>query len=459
VKKVAIVAATLIVVIFLCWVGASYYTGGVIARRLPEELRKVEEITGWSYAIKEEDRGIFRSRYVIAMSLPLPADPDAGASPGVISLDMTWHIPHGPLAFKDGSLTLCQALADVTFAIAPDAAPDVSAAAAQIPELLQSSLHAQANFDDTGSLTFTVPPFFRSFVQKNGTPLNVDWKGLTLTVNFAKDNSFTGTLDAPALVLRDPKDDNHRVALSGLSETFSAKVVPGRPHLSTGDVHGVLKSLDVNAPAAHTAFSISDITLNGRLAPRGVVLDYTIDVKGTRHAPDSPDIPANLNIALNSLDPDALNELLGMLQKAGVAKQDPSHEEIVRVASGLLSRSPSITLLASAMEGTPSGPVTLKAQVDTDRMKTLPPSWDRALTQLRVNASLDASETSLLDLMRLLRSENAPGTPACEQCREEDAQSIDDLVTRGHLIRADGKLAAEVVWDGQTLLINGKPLQ
>jgi len=456
-KKLTIIVAAVIVLGCLGLAGASYYTGLQVEKRLPEVLRTAGDRQGIVYTIKEQHRGIFESRYVISFAVPMPAKPGAAAGP--LALDMNLRVVHGPIPLGSGSLSPCRAVADATFAVAPDADPSVHEFFTKIPELLQSTLRIRGNFDDTGTLTFVIPPFSRDLdlpQPQQAEPLHVDWKGLTLAMNFAENAPNTGTVEAPGLALKRAKDS---LAFEDFSETFSFLWIEGMPHLATVKANAQLKSLDADYPSMNTKFSVTGMTMSESLAPRGPVLDYVVDMKGTRHAANSPDIPASLHIALNSLDAAALNDALGMLQKFNATpQQEPAPEDLVRMGNALLARAPSLDVNITAMEGTPTGPVSLKAEVKTDEMKSLPVNELQALTQLRASGSLNASEKSLLDLLCLVQRADTPALTE-EQCQTQTTQQIDQLVTQGQLVRGDGKLTAKAVWDGQHLLLNGNPLQ
>jgi len=453
-KKLAILVAAVIVLGFLALAGAAYYTGGQIEERLPEVLRTAGDRQGVVFTIKEHQRGIFESRYVVAFSVPMPARP--GVAPGPLALDMNVRMFHGPIPLGSGSLTPCNAVADAVFALAPDADPKVQEFFAKVPELLKSTLRVRVNFNDTGALTFAIPPFSRDFPEPQREPLHVDWKGLTLAMSFAGNGPNAGTVEAPGLVFKNAKDS---IILEGFSEAFNFSWIEGMSHLATVNANAQLKSLDADIVSANTKFSVTGVTMAESLTPRGPVMDYVIDLKGTRHAPGAPDIPAGLHIALNSLDAAALNDALGMLQKSNAGPgQQPSPAEIVRMVTGLLSRAPSLDVNITAMEGTPAGPVSLKAEVKTDEMKSIPANEIQALTQLRAKAWLNASEKSLLDLSCLVQRAKTPAL-ADDACQAQTTQQIDQFVTQKYLVRGDGKLTAEAVWDGQRLLVNGNPLQ
>jgi len=453
VKKILVVVVVVALVLSGFLIGASFYIGGKIAEQLPDELRKAQAL-GIPLTVKEAHRGVFTSRYVIATTIPFAKSGTRG--PLLVPVEMTSNIIHGPIPFMGGSLVPHMFVGDATFALAADADPAVREAFEKLPELSKSVIHVQGDFDNTGDVTITVPAFSKDLPQKNGTTLHVDWKGFTARAKRGTDTVVTGTFEAPGITLATGPD---AVALSGFSGTFATKPIEGLPLLSTGDVHYALKLFDVKMPSEGTAFSVSDITADGHLAARGSLVDYDLVLKGTRHAPGSQDIPASLGITLRSLDAKTLNDLLDLMQKARFhPDQEPSEEEIMRMAAGLLPHSPSVALNISAMEGTPDGPVTLKAEAKTDHMDTLPLSWELARTQLRANASLDASEKSLRMLACLITRALAPGMTDA-QCQAVLTQRINELTAQGHLIHTDGKLTSEAVWNGQALLINGKPLQ
>ena len=453
-KKILIVAVVVALVLGAA-AGSSFYIGAKIARQLPDELRKAEgRIGGIPLTLKEAHQGVFESRYVIAATIPVVGP--GVKTPVLVPVEVTSRVVHGPIPLGAGSFMPRMFVSDSTFALAATADPAMRDEFAKIPELAQSVIHVRGNLGGAADVSITVPPFSRDLPREDGATFHVDWKGLFANANIRQDATVTGTFEVPGLEMRTGQD---AVVLSGLSGTFASKALEGMSLLSTGDARYALKLLDVNAPSTDTAFSLLDVTVDGHLTARGPVVDYNLVLKGVRRAPGVQDIPATLAITLRSLHAKALDDLLTLLQKARFYPEErPSPTEFIRIAAGLLSGSPGLELNVQAMEGTPAGPISFKAQVNTDQMKTLPFSLASAWAQLRANASLDASEKSFLLLSCLIARAKTPELTD-EQCQAQTAQAVDGLVAAGRLIRAGGKLASEAVWDGQSLLINGKLFQ
>jgi uncharacterized protein YdgA (DUF945 family) len=423
-----------------------------------EITAQVEQLTTNSpnlvCTLKQKHRGIFESSYTYGLDFNAPPQAGKDAASSRISFDATWRVAHGPIPFAAKVFNPCLALASATFSINPETDADIREVFDKLPELLETTIHARYGFDLGTTTDITMPPVDKTLAFADTPPFQLAWQGLTANVKSNSDlSAYTMTVNAPGLSI---KDSEALVSLSGLSGSSEFNRIQGL--VWGGDFRYLLKSLTVEPASPGKPFEVRDLALALNMKPIGPVLDYALDLSGTGKLAGGAILPARLGLTLHSVDLAALNDLLAVLRNKSRTPESPllSPEDYQRTAKSLLARSPWFEVTLSAMEGG-EGPVAAQANVKTELMKDLPDNLLLAFTELRAGARIDAPEKTFQDLACLFLSETGSAMPEAE-CRAEVTEQLDAYVSRGYLIRNGGKLSAQAQWNGQGILINGKPM-
>ncbi|WP_243438502.1 DUF945 family protein [Fundidesulfovibrio soli] len=388
--------------------------------------------------------GIFSSSYTYTASfLSQPGGPEA------LSLLVTFDVAHGPIPFAAGSLSPCAALVNGRFAMAEGTPKAVRDALDQIPELFRTTLRAEAGLGGGLDLRLSVPPLFRD------PPLRQEFQGATVSVSTDMDFSRQVTkVDIPLINLQ---DNDYTFLLKGL--TIRSDAVRLLPYVWHGQSELKLAGLSLSTkdPSNTQASTLENLELRGKTTLHAPTVDYALSLSGATAINKSAPLPFSVALSLFNLDVEGFSQLNDLLQReyGGNEAVRPYVDEVRKTYDMLLVRAPRVEFELKALPGT-QNEVALKGEASAPALKSVPPTPQEALAQLRAKADLSAQEPGLVILVDTFSS---PQEKESQAQQKQLQTALQQLTEKGSITRDGTRISSSAVWDGSALLVNGKPLQ
>jgi len=228
VKKIVSIVIALVVLVLGLWAGATYWVGAKAEQRYRSLLQQASQVQYLKFVNESYDRGFFGSK---ARTVIEVQQPGAAAENQPIKLTLAHDITHGPFPLSKspdgkGQFKPLMAIIETGIMFSPETQSQLGELYGQFPEIASIRDYTVIYLDGHGEEHLLFPAFQHTF--GNEDKVAVDWKGLSLQVNFTADlKGFTGSLSVPgleavgkdgALKIREVKSAyNFHEGISGLS--------------------------------------------------------------------------------------------------------------------------------------------------------------------------------------------------------------------------------------------------
>ncbi|WP_243311195.1 DUF945 family protein [Fundidesulfovibrio agrisoli] len=420
----------------------AFNAGGTIDAALKQAFAESPTLR---FSPKGSSIGIFSSSYTYNLGFSTqPNGPEAPA------LTVTFDVAHGPIPFAAGSFSPCAAVVNTRFSLAKNTPEAARAALEQVPELLNTKLRAEAGFGGSLDILLTVPPLFRD------TPQRQEFQGAKVSV--LTDTCFSSHTTKADIPLISLQDDSYTFLLKGL--TIRSDAVKLRPYVwhgeSTLKLAGLaLSTKDTTPPRS---FTLENLAVPGKTVLHGPTIDASFSLSGVTSVNNSAPLPLFFSTTLYNLDLDGFSQLYGLLQReygGGGDAVRPYVDEVRKTYDLLLARSPRVEIEMKALAGTPNE-IAFKGEASAPELKSVPPTPQEALAQLRAKADLSAQEQGLVILVDTFSS---PEEKESQVQQQQLQTALQQLTEKGFLTRDGSSIKASAVWDGKALMVNGKLVQ
>lgn len=443
-----------IVAVALVFVSASYLLGQRAESVVKGQFAKAEaQYPGLVVTLKSESRRVFSSRYVYLLDMTVPQE-QPSAKPVRVAVDATVDVAHGPLPLAGASAAPCLAQITGAFAVAPESDPAIKDFFANFPELLASTATTRIFFSMDGASTLTVPPLSRTITTREGKPLSVSWQGLNASATHdAEFTTFVNAASAPLLLV---KDAEATLALRDMTLASNARLLTGM--VWGGDHKVKVGAIEFTSAGAAKPDSVSGLSLDVSLTPRGDIADYTVAAEGRLNSSSGASLPLRAKMALRNLDIAALNEFLTLARKSGPGASARTLDEaqLRSIGNAMLPRSPSFGIELGAFEG--EGAVSLSADLSVEGLASIPETAEQAVPFLRGKARLAGGMANLSQAVCRVVASNPQSGVNEEQCRRELPMAAAQYAAMGLLTINGDKVESSATWDGKALMVNGRPL-
>ncbi|HBD08058.1 MAG TPA: hypothetical protein DCZ69_07325 [Syntrophobacteraceae bacterium] len=485
-KKGIIAIVVLLVLVVCLWGGATYYFGMKTEQQYQTLLQKASQSRYFTFVNQSYERGFLGSKARTVMEVH--SVPGAAADNQTIKITLDQAITHGPFPIgKSGNgesqFKPVMAVVDTKFVPSPDAQGQFKELTAQVPEIGAIRDTTTLYLDGNGVEYFVVPAFKRTFGDEE--KVTVDWKGLTLQVNFSNDfKGFKGSLNIPGLVV-EGKDGDLKV--KDVNSTFN--FAEGISGLSLGDASFTLAELGFaeKKDAKPVTFSLRGFNASTSNKASGDVVNSMLTVRTDQMKLEDVQYgPGNFELEFRNLDAAMLAKLQKMLRETEAQPKPQSDEasEMMNLAkygeilAGLLKKSPEIELkrldlktsegdftgnAKISFDGTKAGPDfnviglagAIAAQADCRVGERLlhriltPIMKDRIISEIKERAAEDdpQAEPELPDEKEL----NALVASAIEE-------QLNALMQQGILQKGNGEYRSTASYKAGQIVLNGRPL-
>jgi uncharacterized protein YdgA (DUF945 family) len=486
-KKGIIIIVALLVVVVGLWGGGTYWFGLKTEQQYQMLLQKASQSRHLKFVNESYQRGFLSSK---ARSIVV-IQPTPGITPGdqPIKLTLDHDITHGPFpiiksAQGDSQFKPLMAVFDTKIVLPPETQAQFKEVLAQVPEIGSIRDQTTLYLDGNGEEKFVVPPLKRTFGDED--KVTVDWKGLTLQVNFTSDlKGFKGTLNVPGVELV-AKDINLKV--KEMKSAFNMQ--EGVSGLSLGDASLSLADLEFaeNQEAKTTTFHLRGFSVNTSNKAAGENINSLLAVRTDQMKLEDVQYgPGVFELEFRNLDAASLAKLQKMLRDVDAQPQQQQSEEATEALSlakygeilaGLLRKSPEIEITKFDVKTT-EGDFTAKAKVSFDGTKTGPDFNILALANA-ISAQADCKVGERL-LRRLISATTKDKILAemKEKSGDDDSdldselpdekelnalvssaveEQLSGLMQQGLLQKADGEYRSSASYKAGQIVLNGRPL-
>jgi uncharacterized protein YdgA (DUF945 family) len=486
-KKSVVIVVVLLLVVVGVWGGATYWFGLKTEQQYQMLLQKASQSRHLKFVNESYQRGFLSSKARSIMEI----QPTPGVTPGdqPIKLTLDHEITHGPFpiiqsAQGDSQFKPLMAVFDTKIVLPPETQAQFKELLAQVPEIGSIRDRTTLYLDGNGEEKFVVPPLKRTFGDEN--KVAVDWKGLTLQVNFTGDlKGFKGTLSVPGLEVV-AKDINLKV-----KEVKSAfNMQEGIGGLSLGEASLSLADLEFaeNQDAKAAAFHLRGFNANTSNKAAGDNINSLLAIRTDQMKLEDVQYgPGIFELEFRNLDAASIAKLQKMLREANTQPQQQQSDEAMEllnlakygeIVAGLLRKSPEIEITRFDLKTT-EGDFTAKAKVTFDGTKAGPDFNILALTNaIAAQADCQVGERLLRRLISATMKDKIIAEMK-EKSGDDDSEleselpdekelnalvssaveeQLQALMQQGLLQKANGEYRSSASYKAGQIVLNGRPL-
>lgn len=486
-KKGVIIVVVLLLVVIGLWGGATYWFGVKTEQQYQMLLQKASQSRHLKFVNESYQRGFLSSKARSIMQIQSSPGVTPDDQPIKITLEHT--ITHGPFpiinsAQGDSQFKPLMAVFDTKIVFAPETQAQFKEVLAQVPELGSIRDQTTLYLDGNGEEKFVVPPFKRSFGGED--KVAVDWKGLTLQVNFTSDlKGFKGTLNVPGVDVVG-KDINLKVR--EVKSDFNMK--EGLGDLSLGDASLSLSDLEFveTEEERPTTFYLRGVNVHTSNKAAGDNINSLLAIRTDQmKLEDIQYGPGVFELEFRNLDAASIAKLQKMLREVDAQPQQQQSEEAAEMLSlakygeilaGLLRKSPEIEITKFDVKTT-EGDFTAKAKVSFDGTKAGPDFNILALANaISAQADCKVGERLLRRLLSVTTKDNIIAEMK-EKSGDDDSEldselpdekelnalvssaveeQLKGLMQQGLLQKADGEYRSSASYKAGQIVLNGRPI-
>ena len=494
-KKSISVVILFVLVVFGLWGATTYWFSVKTEERYRSILQEASQTQYVKFVNESYNRGFLRStaRTILQIQTPSGTTPDDGP----LRITLAHDITHGPFPFGgassgEGRLKPLMAIIETRIVFGPEAKSYLAELYSQIPELASVRDTTVIDLGGNGEDRFSVPAFQHSFGDED--KVAVDWKGLSLQVNFTSDlKGFTGSLSCPGLGIAGKELD---FSMAEVKSAFNSH--EGIHGLSLGEASFDLAGLefkDKSETGPHS-FLARGFKVSASNKASGDSIQCLLTVSNDQVKYDEAQYgPAVFELELRNLDAASLAKLQQAIRE--MQAQDPQQSaeamQIMMLAKygeilpALLMKSPEIEIKQLDLK-TSDGDFTGRAKVAFDGTKSGPALNPATLMNaVTVQAQFKAAEGLVHRLASTFMQKKTSGEDAEDsgaapgdeetagdkeasgeredpgtQTPESSPTMVDEqlkaLIEQNIIVKENGSYAATLNYKDGEIVLNGRPL-
>jgi len=478
VKKTFFIVILLLLLVLGLWLGTTYWFGIKTEEQYRTLLEKASQFQRLKFVNEGYSRGFFTSKARTVIEFQPP--PGTAAENQSMQLILTQEIAHGPFPCDKSSAREWQfkpvmAIIETGIVLSPETQSQLAGIYAQIPEIASMRNYTVIALDGNGEENLLIPAFRHTF--GNEDKVAVDWKGLSLRLNFTADlKGYSGTLSVPGLEAVG-KDLDLRI--NDLKSAFNYH--EGLSGFSLGEASFNLAHLEFvqkNETPPH-AFLLRGFNANSSSKASGDTVNILVAIRTDQVKLDETRYGSGVfEMEFRNLDAASLVKLEHTVrsQQTHTPQQSPEAEQMMMVARymeilpGLLKKSPEIEIRQLDVK-TADGDFTGEAKVAFDGTKP------EATQNLLMLANAISAQAEFKVAERLLRrvatdamkdkivtecKEQRGATPSDEEISATASARIDEklkaLREQRIIIKENGNFRASASYEAGQIVLNGRPL-
>ena len=476
-KTFSIVVLILLLVLGL-WGGTTYWFGIKTEEQYRALLQQASELQHFKFVNESYSRGFFTSTARTVIEFQPPAG--AAAENQSMQLILTHDITHGPFPLskspaREWQFKPVMAIVETGIVLSPETQRSLAGIYAQIPEIASMRDYTVITLDGNGEENLLIPAFQHTF--GNEEKVAVDWKGLSLRVNFTANlKGYSGTLSVPGL---EAVGKDLHLRINDVKSAFDSHENPSG--FSLGEASFDLAHLEFvdKKETPPQAFLLRGFNANTSSKATGDNINILVAIRVDQIKLDETRQGSGVfEMEFRNLDAASLARLEQTVrsQQTHPPQQSPEAVQMMMLARymeilpGLLKKSPEIEIRRLDVKTT-EGDFTGKAKIAFDGTK--PEATENLL--MLANAITAQAEFKVGE--RLLRraatetmkdnivtewKEQRGATPSDEEISATASPRIDEqlkaLQAQGIIVRENGNCRASARYEAGEIVLNGRPL-
>jgi uncharacterized protein YdgA (DUF945 family) len=460
------------------WGASTYWFGTNTEEQYRAILQQASQFQHFKLLNEGYKRGFFTSSARTLIEFQPPSSVVGEVQP--VQLTLVHDITHGPFPFwkwpgREWQFKPVMAIIETGIALSPETHDQLAGIYAQIPEIASTRDYTVIALDGSGEENLLIPAFQHTL--GNEDKVAVDWKGLSLRVNFTADlKGYSGTLSVPGLEAVGKDLD---VKIKELKCSFNSH--EGLSGFSLGEgsfdlAH--LEFVDRKETEPHS-FLITGFSANSASKASGDNVNISVALRTDQVKLDEKRSGSGaFDMELRNLDAASLAKLEQIVGSHQTLPADQSSEALrmmmlaryMEILPGLLKKSPEIEIRRLELKTT-DGDFTGKLKVAFDGSK---PDATQNLLMLAnaITAEVEfkvsehllrrAATVLLKDKMVEEWDEEEEETPSEDEISAAASAGIDEqlsaLQAQGIIVREDGNYRASARYESGKLVLNGRAL-
>jgi uncharacterized protein YdgA (DUF945 family) len=478
VKKLFVIVILLLALVSGLWGGAAYWFGVKAEQQYRVLLQQVSQSQYLKLVNESYSRGFFESKARTVLEIRLPRGTAGENQP--FQLTLAQDIRHGPCPLgkspdEKWQIKPVMATIETRLILSPETQSRLAELCAQIPELASMRDYTIIYLDGNGEEHLLIPAFQHTFGQED--KVAVDWKGLSLQVNFTADlKGLTGSLSMPGLEIVGEDLD---LRVEDVRSTFNSH--EGVDGLWLGEASFDVAGLEFadTRESEPNAFLIQGFSVNTSSKASGDNINCLVAVRTDQLQFDETQYgPGAFEMEFLNLDAASLARLEETVREQQAQPPQQSAEEAqimllaryLEILPGLLKNSPEIEVRQLDVK-TSLGDFTGKAKLAFDGRKL---ESTQSLLALASAITAEAEFKVGERLLRRVATDMMGDKIAAEwQEQEEEAPSddeIDDIVSaridqqlealmeQNILVKENEDYRASASYKAGQIVLNGRPL-
>jgi uncharacterized protein YdgA (DUF945 family) len=478
VKKLISLITVLVVLSLGLWTAATYWFGTKTEQRYHAFLKQASQYQYLRLVNESYSRGFLGSKARTVVEFHPPPGTVTGDQPFQFKLDHD--ITHGPLSFGKSPEGQAQfkpvmAIIETRLVLSPEIQNQLAEVYAQVPELASMRDYTVIYLDGQGTERFLIPAFQLAVCKDNQA--TVDWKGLTLEVNFTADlKRFTGSLSVPGLEVMATDGD---LRIQEVKSAFDYQ--EGISGLTLGDASFDVTRMEFadKQGDASRAFRIQAFKINTSNKASGDNLNVVVGIRTEQvKVGEAQYGPGIFELELRNLDAASISRLQQALHELQTQQPQPSVEQMQtmmlakygEILPGLLKKSPELEVTQLQLK-TSDGDFMGKAKIAFDGTKADSMQNLLALaTALTAQAEFKVGEGLVHSVAASVMKESIVeeskgeqgGTPSDQEVKALATARIDEqlnaLVAQNILVKGNDNYQASASYKAGAIVLNGRPL-
>jgi uncharacterized protein YdgA (DUF945 family) len=477
-KKVFFLVTLILLLLIGVWGTSTYWFGLKAEDQYRMFLQQASQFQHFKLSNESYSRGFLASSARTLVDFQLP--PGVAGGTQRMRLVLVHDIIHGPFPVWRSPAGGWQfrpvmAIIETGLQLSPETQNQLASLYAQIPELASIRDYTVIALDGSGEENLLIPAFRHTL--GNGEKVAVDWKGLSLRVNFTVDlRGYSGTLSIPGLEVI---GNTFQLKANGLNSSFNSH--QGLSGFWLGEASFDISHLELadNNEEEPYDFLIRGLKASSSSKPSGDNVNITVTLRTDQVKLDETKSGSGVfEMELRNLDAASLAKLEETVRSQQTLTTEEPSEAVqmmmlaryMEILPALLKKSPEIEIRQLELKTT-DGDFAGKARIAFDGSK--PEATQNLLTL--ANAITAQAEFKVAD--RLLRrvatdlltdkiaeewdeeDEEAPGE---EELIATAAARVDEQLTslqeQGIIVREDGNYRASLRYEAGQVVLNGRPL-
>jgi uncharacterized protein YdgA (DUF945 family) len=478
VKKTFFIVVLLLLLILGLWGGTTAWFGIKTEDQYRALLQQASELQHFKFVNESYNRGFFTSRARTVIEFQPPAGP--AAENQSMQLILTHDITHGPFPLgkspgREWPFKPVMAIVETGIVLSPETQKQLAGIYAQIPEIASMRDFTVITLDGNGEENLLIPAFQQSFGDED--KVAVDWKGLSLRVNFTGDlKGYSGTLSVPGL---EAVGKDLHLKINDVKSAFESR--EGLSGFWLGEASFDLAHLEFvdKKETPPQAILLRDFNVNTSSKATGGNINILVAIRVDQMKLDESRQGSGVfEMEFRNLDAASLARLEQTVrsQQTPPPQQSPEAMQMMMLARymeilpGLLKKSPEIEIGRLDVKTT-EGDFTGKAKIAFDGTK--PEATENLLmlaNAITAQAEFKVGERflrrmaaeAMKDSIVAEWKEQRGAPPSEEEIAATTSPKIDEqlkaLEAQGIVVRENGDCRASARYEAGQIVLNGRPL-